>query len=115
MDSAKIFANYVTPGLVINAVSEQDPFRSPQIIEIRLQEYIGKPGIYFLNADANYATYYDRFTDQEHVTGTIDIGTFEVTKVDGCTIEGKFQFQAANYNRTSTLLINEGTFRVSIK
>jgi hypothetical protein len=112
-EKGKITCNYRPPFLVIGAVNEREPNRAPQILQMRINNFLGQPGVYLFNAEGNYASYADNYLG-EHFTNSTFTGTLTALKVSECFLEGVFQFEAQHTNGIGIMRIANGKYKVAI-
>jgi hypothetical protein len=112
-EPGKITCNYRPPFLVIGGVNEREPNRAPQILQMRINNFLGQPGVYPFNTEGNYASYADNYLG-DHFTNSTFTGTFTALKVSECFLEGVFQFEAQHTSGVGIMRIANGKYRVAI-
>ncbi|MCS6905351.1 MAG: DUF6252 family protein [Bacteroidia bacterium] len=109
----KITCNYSPPFLVIGGVNEKDPQKAPQILQMRINNFLGQPGVYLFNAERNFASYADNYIG-EYFTNATYTGTITIEKATNCFLEGSFQFEAQQANGVGVVRISNGKYKVAI-
>jgi hypothetical protein len=109
----KITCSYRPPFLVIGGVNEREPNRAPQVLQIRINNFLGQPGVYLLNTEGNYGSYADNYLG-DHFTNSTFTGTFTVLTVSECFLEGVFQFEAQHTSGIGVMRVANGKYKVAI-